>query len=118
MKLGSDILSFRQMDSETLYNAWELYKELLRKYPQHRIVEGMQIQIFYNGLNVAMKQMLDAAAKGSLHSKQPNIAQPLIEDMTSNGYQWSVKRNEPMKVVCIYGVDTLKALVAQVRGWT
>lgn len=32
-------------------------------------VNWMQVQIFYNGLNVATKQMLDVAAEGSFCSK-------------------------------------------------
>lgn len=54
-KLRSDISSFRQMESESLYDTWDRYKELLRKCRQHRIVEWMQILIFGNGLNSTTK---------------------------------------------------------------
>ena len=46
----------------------------------------MQVQIYYNGLNVATKQMLDVVASGSLCSKQPEAEQVLIEEMATNGY--------------------------------
>ena len=36
-KLRNDISSFVQMDLETLYNAWERYKDLLRRCPHHRL---------------------------------------------------------------------------------
>ena len=38
-KLRADISSFGQIDSETLYEAWERWKELLRKYPHHGLPE-------------------------------------------------------------------------------
>ncbi|KAK5819480.1 hypothetical protein PVK06_024483 [Gossypium arboreum] len=34
-KLRNDISSFVQMDSETLYDAWERYKDLLQRCPHH-----------------------------------------------------------------------------------
>lgn len=54
----------------------------------------MQIQMFYNRLNVTTKHMLDAAAGGSLCSKQPEATQNLIDEMATKGYQWSSERNK------------------------
>ena len=85
-KLRCDISSCKKIEFETLYDTWGRYKELLRKCPKHGLVEWMQIQIFYNRLNVASKKMLDVSAEGSLRSKQLNAAQILIEEMGSNGY--------------------------------
>ena len=84
-KLRSDISSYKQIESESLYDTWEKYKELLRKCPQLGIIEWMQIQIFHNGLNVATKQTLDEAARGSLCSKQPDAELILIEEMQQIG---------------------------------
>ncbi|XP_027357447.1 uncharacterized protein LOC113866848 [Abrus precatorius] len=36
-KIRNDISSFYQLESETLYNTWERFKELLRKCPHHGI---------------------------------------------------------------------------------
>lgn len=36
-KLRSDISSYRQLESETLYDTWESNKNMLRKYSQHGI---------------------------------------------------------------------------------
>lgn len=40
-------LFIQQLESETLYGTRERYKKFLRICPQHRIVEWMQIQIFF-----------------------------------------------------------------------
>ncbi|KAK5839325.1 hypothetical protein PVK06_008102 [Gossypium arboreum] len=50
-KLHNDISSFVQMDLETLYDAWERYKDLLRRCPHHGLLLWLQVQTFYNGLN-------------------------------------------------------------------
>ena len=50
-KLWADIQSYRQTDSETLYETWDRFKESLHKCPHHGIPEWLQVQIFYNGLN-------------------------------------------------------------------
>ncbi|XP_039143939.1 uncharacterized protein LOC120281068 [Dioscorea cayenensis subsp. rotundata] len=69
----------------------------------------------YNGLNCANKQMLDVASGGSLCGKQRSATYSLIEEMTSNGYQWSSKRNKSVKVAGIYQVDAITTLAAQVE---
>ena len=76
----------------------------------------MQIQIFYNELNVATKLMLDAAAGGSLCSMQPNAAQIIIQEMTSNSYQWSSEKKMPGRVAETYKVEALTTLAAQVEA--
>ncbi|KAK5775910.1 hypothetical protein PVK06_043866 [Gossypium arboreum] len=42
-KLRNDISSFVQMDLETLYNAWEGYKDLLRRCPHHGLPLWVQV---------------------------------------------------------------------------
>lgn len=95
---------------------------MLMKCSQHGIVEWMQIQIFYNRLNVAIKHMLHVVAGGSLSSKQPDVAQNLIDEMATNGYQWSSERNKAIKAAGIYKVDILTIwqhrLKQSQRGWT
>ena len=43
VKIRNDIISFMQQDSETLYEAWERYKELLRRCPHHGIPDWLQV---------------------------------------------------------------------------
>lgn len=55
-KIRSKITSFFQQDEESLYDAWEHFKDLLR---------WLLVQIFYNGLNNTTRLMIDASADGS-----------------------------------------------------
>ena len=45
-KLRNDITSFIQYNSESLYKAWDRYKELLRKCPHHGYQNGFRCKHF------------------------------------------------------------------------
>lgn len=45
-KLRNDITNFTQPDGESLYEAWERFKELQRKCPHHSIPDWLLVQIF------------------------------------------------------------------------
>ena len=61
---------------------------------------------------------VSAVTGGSLYSKQPDVAQILIEEMATNSYQWSFERNKPSRIAGIYEVDALTTLAAQVEEIT
>ena len=67
------------MDDESLYEAWERYKELLRKCPYHGIPHCIQLETFYNGLNAHTRMVVDTSANGALLSKSYNEAYEIIE---------------------------------------
>ena len=43
VKLRNDITNFMQYDQESMYEAWERYKDLLRKCPHHELPGWLQI---------------------------------------------------------------------------
>ncbi|XP_024023377.1 uncharacterized protein LOC112092178 [Morus notabilis] len=60
---------FKQLDFEPLYEAWERYKDLIWRCPQHGHEDWTQIQFFYTGLNGQTRTIVDAAFGGALTSK-------------------------------------------------
>ncbi|GJS44724.1 reverse transcriptase domain-containing protein [Tanacetum coccineum] len=52
LQLRKDILNFRQLPSESVFQAWERLKSCLRKCPNHRILLVDQIQTFYYGITM------------------------------------------------------------------
>nr|GEU61383.1 hypothetical protein [Tanacetum cinerariifolium] len=62
-----EINNFQQELDENLYQAWERFKELLMKCPQHYLTEMQEVVLFYNGLDVPTRQILDS--RGALPSK-------------------------------------------------
>ncbi|WVZ08241.1 hypothetical protein V8G54_021587 [Vigna mungo] len=83
-KMRSEIITFVQQETESLYEAWERYKELLRKCPHHALPEWLQVQIFYNVLSPSFKAILDAASGGSFNMKTPKEALETLELMANN----------------------------------
>src|SRR5262249_35649361 len=43
-KLRNDISTYTQLETESLYEAWERYKELLRRCPYHGLPTWLQVQ--------------------------------------------------------------------------
>ncbi|XP_057251669.1 uncharacterized protein LOC130591774 [Beta vulgaris subsp. vulgaris] len=69
-KLRNAITSFTQLDGESLYEAWERYKDLERQCPHHEIIPTwLLIQTFYNRLAHEVRISIDAAARGALMGK-------------------------------------------------
>ena len=83
-QLRGEIAQFRQMDFEPLYEAWERFKDMIQRCPQHRYQDWFQIQLFYNGLNRKTRIIVDAATCGTLLSKTANEAHRLLEEMLAN----------------------------------
>ncbi|XP_062085843.1 uncharacterized protein LOC133791950 [Humulus lupulus] len=118
-KFRSEIMSFQQMEDESTNDAWERFKELLRKCPHHGIPHCIQLETFYNGLNAATRMVLDASANGAILSKSYNEAFEILERIASNNYQWSNTRAPTsQKVAGVLEVDALTTLTAQMASMT
>jgi len=91
-KLREQITRFNQKDGESLYDAWERFKEMLRICPHHGLEKWLIVHTFYNGLSYPTKRTIDAAAGGALMNKNYTEAYALIEDMAQNHYQWTNER--------------------------
>ncbi|KAG8483835.1 hypothetical protein CXB51_023321 [Gossypium anomalum] len=114
-KLRNDISFSVQMDLETLYDAWKRYKDLLRRCPHHGLPLWLQVQTFYNGVNPSTRQIIDAAAGGTINNKTPEEAYEFIEEMSLNNYQWQVMRTKPTKTAGVYNIDSVNMLTNQVE---
>ena len=55
-----EIIAFKQGEEESLYNAWERYKKLLKRCPMHEIDQITQMDIFYHAMNYSLKGIIDA----------------------------------------------------------
>ncbi|GJY12430.1 homeodomain-like protein [Tanacetum coccineum] len=61
-----EINNFQQEPDETpFYQAWERFKELLMKCPQHYLTEMQEVILFYNGLDVPTRQILESRGKST-----------------------------------------------------
>ncbi|GJZ18486.1 hypothetical protein Tco_0554609 [Tanacetum coccineum] len=76
-KIMEEINKFQQEPDETLFQAWERFKELLMKYPQHYLTEMQEVILFYNGLEVPTRQILDS--RGAIPTKTAADAKVAIK---------------------------------------
>ncbi|XP_020272344.1 uncharacterized protein LOC109847526 [Asparagus officinalis] len=112
-QLRNQITTFTQKEGESLYDAWERYKDLLRMCPHHGLEDWLIIHTFYNGLLYNTRMTVDAAAGGALMNKSVRDAKQLIEDMAQNHFQWSGERSLPKKSGR-YDVDALDHIASRV----
>ena len=81
------------LDQESMYEAWERNKDLLRKCPHHELPGWLQIQTFYNGLRLEYRAMVDATVGGSLIRRTPEDTYGLLDDMALNAFSWNSDRS-------------------------
>nr|GEV21612.1 hypothetical protein [Tanacetum cinerariifolium] len=74
-----EINNFQQEPDKALYQAWERFKELLKKCLQHYLTEMLEVILFYNGLEVSARQILDS--KGAIPTKTAVDAKVAIQEM-------------------------------------
>jgi len=122
-KLRDQITRFTQKDGESLYDAWERFKEMLRLCPHHSLEKWLIVHTFYNGLSYTTKMIVDAAAGGTLMNKNYTEAYTLIKDMAQNHYQWTNDRaitasSPSKKEAGMYEVSTFDHLAAKVDAFT
>ncbi|GKB31025.1 hypothetical protein Tco_0870426 [Tanacetum coccineum] len=74
--------NFQQEPDENLYQAWERFKELLMKCPQYYLTKMHEVILFYNGLGIPTRQILDS--RGAIPSK--TVADAKIKKVNEKVY--------------------------------
>ncbi|XP_070012296.1 uncharacterized protein [Nicotiana sylvestris] len=86
--LRSQILGFEQRASETLRQAWERYKKMLRDCPHPCLMDEVLDHTFVDGLDDASKINLYSACGGSCMARPYNEIQILLNNFTANDNNW------------------------------
>nr|GEW47346.1 hypothetical protein [Tanacetum cinerariifolium] len=81
-----EINNFQQEPDESLFRAWERFKELLIKCPQHYLTDMQEVILFYNGLDVPTRQILDS--NGAIPTKTAADAKIAIQEMAEYSQKW------------------------------
>ncbi|GJU91934.1 hypothetical protein Tco_1304357 [Tanacetum coccineum] len=77
-----DLFHIPEDPNETLYQAWEHFKELLLRCPQHYLMDIQEVILFYKELDVPTRQILDS--KGAIPSMNVASAKKAIQDTTDH----------------------------------
>ena len=111
-KLRIYISSFYQYEGESFYEAWERFKDLLRKFPHHSFTKWMQVHHFYNGLSRPTRTLIDAFAGGAIMGKNEVEAYQILKNISLNDCQWPVERVAPKKPTGVFNLDMFTNLSA------
>ncbi|GJZ77439.1 reverse transcriptase domain-containing protein [Tanacetum coccineum] len=85
-KKMEEINNFQQEPDESLFQAWERFKELLMKCPHHYLTDMQEVILFYNGLDVPTRQILDS--KGAIPTKTTTDTKIDIQEMAEYSQKW------------------------------
>ncbi|CAM8941509.1 unnamed protein product [Rhodiola kirilowii] len=89
------IISFHSIDGETLYDAWERYKELTRMCPYHNLEEWQIIDTFYQGIDRGMRTLINQVAGGGLNQVPLEDTYEIIERAAQDYHLWTSDRGNP-----------------------
>nr|GEY63332.1 reverse transcriptase domain-containing protein [Tanacetum cinerariifolium] len=78
--LCNEISNFQQRFDESLYEAWDRYKDLRRACPHHGFTELHYLDTFYNALNPANQDSLNATAGVNLLERRTQDVLTIIEN--------------------------------------
>nr|GEY44047.1 reverse transcriptase domain-containing protein [Tanacetum cinerariifolium] len=78
--LRNEISNSQQRFDESFHEAWDRYKDLLRACPHYGFTELHQLDTFYNALNPADQDSLNAAACGNLLERRTQDVLTIIEN--------------------------------------
>ncbi|CAN6691864.1 unnamed protein product [Malus baccata var. baccata] len=98
LDMRTQILSFAQKPNEEFHEAWERFKELIRKCPHSGISTTDQMHIFFRGLNMTTKTLVNASCGGTYKDKNAQEACLLFEKMAEDTQQWAVEQPQSRSV--------------------
>ncbi|GKD41474.1 hypothetical protein Tco_1261681 [Tanacetum coccineum] len=75
---------FQQHQDESLYDAWNCFKNLLQKVPHHGLDLRLQVQIFYDHVDFATQMAIDYAVGERLRKLRLEEAWETIEDLAQH----------------------------------
>ncbi|GJU44872.1 hypothetical protein Tco_1202138 [Tanacetum coccineum] len=110
-KKMEEINNFQQEPDENLYQAWEGFKKLLMKCPQHYLIEMQEVILFYNGLGIPTRQILDS--RGAIPSKTAADTKVAIQEMVEYSQKW---HNGTSRSRSTETSDRLAAIQAQLNN--
>ena len=90
-KMRRKIASFEQEPDETLGEAWERFKDMIRACPNHGFNHNLLMRFFYDGLEPISRTNLDAGAGGQLIKIPQSQVEATIEEVATS-YSWGGQR--------------------------
>jgi hypothetical protein len=82
------ISSFIQGENESLFQAWERYKDLFNFCPTHSYENWRLVAYFYEGLTPRDRQFVQLSCGGGFLQKEPEDAIDYLDEIAENSNTW------------------------------
>ena len=82
-----EIIFFKQKEDESLGNAWEIFKQLLRRCPYAWDGEDDSNGHLYHAMNYTSKGTMDATSRGAFRRKHAKQVTQFIKDLAKSIYR-------------------------------
>nr|GEU39957.1 reverse transcriptase domain-containing protein [Tanacetum cinerariifolium] len=96
-KLRNEVTNFRQRPDESLFKTWERHKLSIDRFPNHNMLPVTQIDTFYNGLTLRLRDRINVATGGTFMKRRPEECYDLIENMTAHHNDWDTFVHRTLK---------------------
>ena len=83
------ISSFIQGNDETLFTAWERFKDMYNFFPTHRYDTWRLVSYFYKGLQPGDRQFIQLSCGGGFLQKEPEDAIDYLDEIAENANTWT-----------------------------
>ena len=83
------ISGFVQGNDETLFMAWERFKDTYNFYPTHGYDTWRLVSYFYEGLLPRDRQFIQVACGGGFLQKEPEDAMDYLDEIAENSNTWN-----------------------------
>ncbi|XP_070029201.1 uncharacterized protein [Nicotiana sylvestris] len=112
-KFRREIHNFCQNEIKTVFEAYESFKEIVRKC-QHRGIElWMQLQDFWDGLTPTSRKTLSNAAGGSSMKKTPVEIVTILDELSEDANQWPSEIAKRRRSTGVHHVDANTSMQVQ-----
>ncbi|XP_059306369.1 uncharacterized protein LOC132057782 [Lycium ferocissimum] len=90
-EIRDKIYEFKQGLGEQLYEAWERFKEYLKKISNHDFPENILMKKFYRGLDPVTQSVANNAANGCFMNKSYRRVTNMLDRLTTHNQAWHSK---------------------------
>ncbi|KAL5578110.1 hypothetical protein UlMin_019809 [Ulmus minor] len=116
------ISNFAQKESETLYQVWERYKDLLNSCPHHGYESWRIVSYFYDGLLSRERQFVETMCNGEFLYKDPDEAIDFLDDLSKKAHTWmrpnAIESTKKTQIAGIYQLKEEDSLKARLEALT
>ncbi|XP_070049965.1 uncharacterized protein [Nicotiana tomentosiformis] len=112
-KFRREIHNFCQKENETVFEACERFKVIVRRCQHSRIELWMQLQDFWDGLTAASRRTLSNAVGGPFMKKAPEEIVTILDELSEDVNQWPSESVERRKSTGVHQVNATTSVQVQ-----